>query len=237
MNRIPRISRRTIAVIAALAAVLAGGWLWLRTSSLVRIQHVRVTGLSGPDVPQIRRALVDTAEQMTTLDVSMSKLDAAVARYPVVHALRVSTEFPHGAVIHVIEHVPVATVQAGDRTVVVDSGGELLASSPPTVGPLPTIPLRVAPDGLHLPTVGARAALSALAAAPYTLITHIANATQTADHGVVIQLRNGPQIYLGSTAELTAKWEAAVAVLDDSSSAGAAYIDVSDPARAAAGAG
>ena len=46
-----------------------------------------------------------------------------------------------------------------------------------------------------------------------------------------------PQVYLGDPTDLTQKWSAAVAVLSDSGSAGAAYIDVSDPRRPAAGAG
>ena len=44
-------------------------------------------------------------------------------------------------------------------------------------------------------------------------------------------LRDGPQLYFGGAGQLTAKWNSAVAVLANSSSAGAAYIDVSDPSR------
>jgi cell division protein FtsQ len=226
-----------IAVAVALALLLGCGFLWLRTSPLVKIQRVQVTGLSGPEIPQIRRALVVAAEQMTTLDLNMRQLDASVSRFPFVHSLRVSTNFPHGAVIHVDEQVPVATVSAGGQTIVVDAKGELVGSSAAATGPLPTVPLRLPPLSERLPTQGARAAVEALAAAPYELIAHIANATETAAHGVVIQLRDGPQIYFGSTLELRAKWLAAVAVLNDASSAGASYIDVSDPGRPAAGAG
>jgi hypothetical protein len=54
---------------------------------------------------------------------------------------------------------------------------------------------------------------------------------------VIVQLRNGPQIYFGPTVQLTRKWTAVVAVLQNRDSAGASYIDVSDPSRPAAGAG
>jgi hypothetical protein len=50
-----------------------------------------------------------------------------------------------------------------------------------------------------------------------------------------VALRDGPQLYFGESSQLTAKWDSAVAVLANASSAGAAYIDVSDPARPAAG--
>jgi hypothetical protein len=53
----------------------------------------------------------------------------------------------------------------------------------------------------------------------------------------VAQLRNGPSIYFGDANQLAAKWSAAVAVLADSGSAEAVYIDVTDPQRPAAGAG
>ena len=53
---------------------------------------------------------------------------------------------------------------------------------------------------------------------------------------MIVQLRNGPQLYFGPTAQLARKWTAAVAVLQNKGSAGAAYIDVTDPQRPAAGA-
>jgi hypothetical protein len=51
------------------------------------------------------------------------------------------------------------------------------------------------------------------------------------------QLRDGPKVYFGADEDLSAKWGAAAAVLADSASAGADYIDVTVAARPAAGAG
>jgi cell division protein FtsQ len=50
-----------------------------------------------------------------------------------------------------------------------------------------------------------------------------------------VALRAGPALYFGGAHQLAAKWQSAVAVLANPSSAGAAYIDVSDPSRPAAG--
>ncbi len=232
---LPRFSARRLALLAGAIVALGCGWLWFRDSSFVAIRRVSVTGLNGPDVGPIRSAIVAAAMRMTTLDVNMTQLQNAVSAYPEVHSMAVSTSFPHAAAIRVDEHVPVATVQVGAQNIVVDSDGVLIGRSPIAIGPLPTIPLRSAPFGDRLTTAGSRAAVMTLAAAPYTLITHIANATETATHGVIVQLRSGPQIYFGSTSQLRAKWAAAIAVLGDSSSAGAAYIDVSDPRLSAAG--
>jgi cell division protein FtsQ len=66
-------------VVLALLALAAGGWVWLRNSSLVAVQRVTVIGVSGRDADQIRAALTSAAHNMTTLDVKMSALRTAVA--------------------------------------------------------------------------------------------------------------------------------------------------------------
>jgi cell division protein FtsQ len=171
---------------------------------------------------------------MTTLDVHMDQLQSAVAPFPVVKALRVSTQFPHGMRIRVIEQIPVAAVVVAGRTIAVAGDGTLLHDA---VVPqnLPTIPLSVLPGGTHLTDPRAMAAVVLLAAAPDQLLTHVSQVQSTSAHGLVASLRNGPSIYFGDSGRPHAKWAAVTAVLADPGSAGAAYIDVNDPERAAAG--
>jgi cell division protein FtsQ len=235
---LPRRLRSLHTLVLVLALVLVGwlGWMWYRGSSFVRVQRVTVTGLSGPDVPQIRNALSSTALGMTTLNVSIAKLEAAVSQYSYVQRLTVTGAGAHRVVIHVVEQVPVALVQIGNQTQVVDADALLLPSSA-THGSLPTVALKLAPAGQTVTAPGARAAISVLAAAPYALLSHVASATSSSVHGVIVQLRNGPQIYFGPTSQLAHKWTAAVAVLQNKGSVSASYIDVSDPLRPAAGAG
>ncbi|HEV3053243.1 MAG TPA: FtsQ-type POTRA domain-containing protein [Solirubrobacteraceae bacterium] len=225
---------RLLIALVVVACLLGGGWLWFRDSSLVAVKRVTVTGASGPDARHIRRALVAAAQGMTTLDVSLSQLRTAVAPYPVVKNLRVTTQFPHGMRIQVIEQIPVAVVSVGGTTIAVASDGTLLHDLG-GASALPRIPLAVPPGGTRL-TGAARDAVSLLAAAPYQLLPHLAQVTTTASHGLTVQLRNGPALYFGAATELAAKWTAAAAVLADQYSAGASYIDVSDPTRPAAGA-
>ena len=228
--------RLVLAAVAVLGALLAGGWFWFRDSSLVAVKHVSVTGESGPDASAIRSALTTAATNMTTLDVDMGQLRTAVLPYPAVKDLRVSTDFPHGLRIHVVEDLPVGVIQLAGRTVAVASDGTLLrdVQSAPS---LPTIALPVPPGGPRLTDPASLGAVAALAAAPYQLLPKISQIHTTGPHGLVAQLRSGPQVYLGDPTQLMQKWSAAVAVLSDSGSAGAAYIDVSDPQRPAAGAG
>ena len=220
---------------AAALALLAGGWMWLRDSPLVAVRRVTVTGASGPDAAGIRAALTLAARNMTTLDVRVGALRMAVAPYPVVEDLRVSTQFPHGMRIRVVELLPVGALLAGGRDVAASGDGTLLHDVP--AGTLPMIPVAVLPGGARVTDGAALRALALLAATPRRLLSRIAQVTTRPPHGLVVQLRSGPELYFGDSSDLAAKWVAATDVLADPSSAGAAYIDVTDPARPAAGVG
>jgi cell division protein FtsQ len=231
--RVSRPGPRVLVALVALVLVAGGVYLWLRDSSLVAVQRVRITGVSGPDAGRIRTALSTAARNMTTLDVKMDQLRTAVAPYPVVQHLEATTQFPHGMTIHVTEHVPVATVLAGGRRIAVSADGTLLHDVTLT-GPLPTIVLSVPPGGARL-AGPASDQVRLLAAAPYRLLARIASVSDSSAHGLTAALRAGPSIYFGTTDQLALKWSAAVGVLADHASAGALYIDVSVPARPAAG--
>jgi cell division protein FtsQ len=226
---------RLIAGLVALVVILAGGFLWLRDSSLVAVQRVRVTGASGPDAGLIRSALVAAARNMTTLDVKLNQLQMAVGPYPVVKSLDVSTQFPHGMRIRVIEQVPVAIVLANGRRIAVSGDGTLLRDALPSAS-LPTITLGIPPGGSRL-TAYALSEARLLGAAPYQLLARLSEVSDGALHGLAAQLRNGPSLYFGDPSRLSAKWTAAAEVLASSGSAGAAYVDVTDPNRPAPGGG
>ena len=235
LRRLPRPGPRTLVAVLAVLALVAGGWVWLRNSSLVAVQRVTIVGVSGRDAHQIRTALSSAAHNMTTLDVKMSALRTAVAPYPVVKQLHVSTDFPHRMRINVVEQVPVAMVAADGVSVHVSADGTLLrgASAP---GSLPTISLPVSPGGTRV-AGSTLQVIQLLAAAPYQLLAKVSQASNGGTHGLEAQLRNGPRLYFGSDADLSAKWASAAAVLADPGSSGAEYIDVSVASRPVAGVG
>jgi cell division protein FtsQ len=232
-----RVRLRVWLVLGAVAALalLGGAWVWLRDSPLAAVKRVTVTGLSGPDAAQIRSALDLAARNMTTLDVHLGQLRTAVAPYPVVKDLKVSTQFPHGMRIRVIEQLPVGALVAGGETIAASADGTLLHDVP--AGSLPAVPIPTIPGGSHVTDQTALDALALLAATPRRLEPKISQVTTSATRGLVVQLRSGPVIYFGPASDFTAKWSAAVAVLAAPASAGASYIDVSDPAMPAAGVG
>ncbi|MHB8690140.1 MAG: cell division protein FtsQ/DivIB [Solirubrobacteraceae bacterium] len=231
-----RPSPRVLAIVAAVIVLLGGGWLWLRDSSLVSIRQVTVVGASGQDAGKIRHALIVAAHAMTTLDVNISALQRAVAPYPEVKSIHVSTSFPHGLRIFVVEQYPIAVVSVGGSQTEVASDGTLLHQVS-GAGSLPSIPLSVPPGGSRLTERPALDAIAVLVAGPWQFISRISQASENPQHGVVLQLRSGPAVYFGDTSRLALKWRALLTVLADLGSAGATYIDVSDPLRPAAGGG
>jgi Cell division protein FtsQ len=131
------------------------------------------------------------------------------------------------------DRLPVAVLSAGGQAVTVAADGTLLPHA--SSGALPTISLGSLPGGARVTDPRVRAVLAVLAAAPSQLLDHAGTATDGAAHGVVIGLRDGPRLYFGDAQQQRAKWIAATAVLADASSRGAAYIDLTDPERPAAG--
>jgi cell division protein FtsQ len=227
---------RLAVIVVAVVALLAGGWVWLRDSSLVAVQRVTISGLSGAQAGQIRTALTVAARGMTTLDVREGTLRAAVSSFPVVKGLKVSTQFPHGLRIAVSEQLPVAEVMVGSHPLLVAADGTVLRDVQATSA-LPTLTVKAVPGGNTLQDPTALLALRALAAAPYPMLARISGISTDYWHGIAVTLRQGPSVYLGNGDQLGAKWQAALALLAVPANAGASYIDVTDPQRGAAGSG
>jgi cell division protein FtsQ len=229
---VPRLPRAAVWALAVLVLLVAGG-LWLRDSGLVGVEHVTVTGATGPQSARITNLLEDAARDMTTLHVRRDQLDAVVAPYPVVKAVKVQTDFPHTMRITIVENTAVAAVMAGGERTPVAGDGRLLRGAA-TAG-LPIVPLKVPPAGERVVDRTAMHAVAALAAAPAVLRDRVIHASTTPEGGLTMALRDGPELRFGGADRLSAKWAAAAAVLADKDSAGAPYLDLRYPERPAAG--
>ncbi len=228
--------RLRIALLATLIALplLGGGWLWLRHSSLVAVQHVRVSGVHGSEAQAIEAALTGAAKRMSTLDVSTSKLRAAVASYPVVGDVRVRTSFPHGLRIEVIEQSPVATLTAGGVKTAVAADGVVLGEAHASSS-LPTLSSQVQlTPGEHVREAALLGALTVLGAAPKAL-AKFAERAYSGSKGLTLLMHGGLRVYFGDASRPHAKWTSLVRVLADPGSVGASYVDVRVPERPAAG--
>jgi cell division protein FtsQ len=216
-------------------AVLAGAYtFWLRDSSLVRVEHVTVSGLERADAQRVRDKLAVAARHMTTLDVDAAALRRAVADEPVVQSLSVETDFPHGLRITIVQNRPVALLVAGGREVAVAPDGTLLEAAKLS-GALPLVRVGALPGNGRLSDGPARSRVLVAAAAPPRLLAQVESVSIEHGRGAVAQLRHGPLIIFGQPVELGRKWLAATAVLAQHSSQGATVIDVRLPDRPVAG--
>jgi cell division protein FtsQ len=231
-----RRTRRRLLVALLVVALLAGLYLfWLRDSSLVAVDDVTVTGLTGRDAERVRVALASTAETMTTLNVDEARLADAAAAFPVVARVEAEPDFPHGMTIRVVEHRPAAIAVAGGSRQPIAGDGSVLEGIA-VEGDLPTIELAVAMPQQRLGPGAARDAAAVAGAAPAVIARRIDSlAREGGARGVVAQLEDGTELIFGTADRLAVKWAAAIRVLADDDAAGASYVDVRIPERPVAG--
>lgn len=230
----PALRWRLIAALLLVGALGGGYFGWLRDSALVRVERVKVVGLSGPGSQRVRAALADSALGMTTLHMRQDQLERAVETEPLVHSVTVHTDFPHAVRIEVVQNTPVGVLVVGSSRVPVAGDGTLLRETR-VDGSLPQIPAGALPSGKRLGDGHARRLVEVVAAAPPALRPRIQAVRETRAHGYVGQVMGGPEIWIGDLAEIELKWMAATAILTQASSDGADYVDVRIPERAVAG--
>ena len=228
------LSRRFAIGLAALL-LAAGGWLfwtWLRDSSLVRVNEVRVTGLTTRDAPDIRHTLREAALRMTTLNYSEAELRHAVEPFPAVESVSADADFPHKLVISVREHRPVAALVSGDgRRVAVASDGTLLPRE--RAVRLPAVNVDAIADDGRLGD-GIEATLVRVAGLAPEDLRPLLDRVYRAGDGIRVALDGGPTLRFGAPMRLAAKWVAAARVLAEDSGAAAASIDLRIPERPSA---
>jgi cell division protein FtsQ len=160
-------------------------------------------------------------------------LKDAVAPYSSVESVRVKTKFPHAMTIEVVERKPVAALEIGDSKVPVTGGGYVLRGITADRD-LPVIQLSKPVAGKRVTDKRVLGALEVAKAAPAPLL-HAAQQLSVQPRGVVVELREGPELVFGNGEEALAKWTAAARVLAEPSAVGATYLDLSVPGRVAAG--
>jgi cell division protein FtsQ len=224
--------KRILAGVVVAACALAGGWLWVRDSSLLAVRDVSVSGADSTEGAQIRSALRTAALDMTTLHVREDALRSAVSQYPSIKGLDVSSDLPHKLFIHVRERAPVVAIQSGGATVAASRDGLVLRGM--GAHGLPTLRVRSTPAGKRVTDRKTLGALGVAGGAPPELRARIER-LWSGPRGLTLDLRDGPELVFGSGLDATRKWTAAVRVLADPSSAGATYLDLRVPERVAAG--
>jgi cell division protein FtsQ len=206
---------------------------WFRDLSWFAIHDVTIKGATTNE-RQIRSAVEQVAGDMTTLHIKDDELRNAVARFPTVASVGASTSFPHGLQVTITERLPVAFVQIRGEQTAVSADGYLLTGAHFDAKALPRIEGAGA-RGVRLDEdTAAQAAI--LGATPTPLKNRITTSTWDDQRGgVVVDLKNGPEVRFGDGSRAQDKWAAAVAVLSSNEHGSPSYLDVSVPDRPVSG--
>ncbi len=225
--------RRAIAAAIALVAIWALYMLWFRNLLWFAIDEVTITGATTNE-RQIKEAVEQAAQDMTTLHLKDDELRDAVARFPTVASVGASTSFPHALHVTITERLPVAFIKVGPQRTAVSADGYLLLGASFDPKNLPRIG-GVAAHGARLDgDAAAQAAI--LGATPGPLRDRVTDSSwDDQQGGVVVTLDGGPDLRFGDGSRARDKWTAAVAVLSSSEHGSPSYLDVSVPDRPVSG--
>lgn len=141
---------RSVAIVVAILAIVAacGG---IYSSSLFSITRVEVVGVSHLTADHVR-AIAAIPSDATLLRFPADAVSARVAADPWVAAVSVSRVFPNGMRIRVTERVPVATVDTGKGSWLLDAQAVLIttttveaSSSLPVITAVPELTVKAGP--------------------------------------------------------------------------------------------
>ncbi len=225
--------RRILLGALALAVLWATYMLWIRNLPWFAIDEVTITGATTNE-RQIKQAVEQAAQDMTTLHLNDDELRSAVARFPTVASMGASTSFPHTLHVTVTERLPVAFIKVGSQRTPVSADGYLLRGASFNPKDLPRIE-GVAPQGARLQgDAAAQAAI--LGATPLPIRDRVTSSSwDDQEGGVVLSLDGGPDLRFGDGSRARDKWTAAMAVLSSPEHGSPSYLDVSVPDRPVSG--
>jgi cell division protein FtsQ len=223
--------RRILAAGAVVVVLVAVAW-GVSMSPLLAVDTVQVRGTERLTAEAVEAAGgVHPGDAMLWIDPG-DALDAIEA-LPYVSDARLVREWPDTVRITVRERRPVGWVEGPAGIALVDRAGRVLeiVDAAPVGTPQVIGAQLVPPPGGH---VDARdAARVAAALAPLTAVGTAS--VEAGEGGVVMRLRDGPEIRLGPATRVGVKLRAAFAVLDASPGVPTSYVDVSVPTNPVAG--
>ena len=225
---------RWVAAAAGVAVLVVLGVLALHTAPF----EAKVVTVTGPH-PNTTALAIETAagvlHRPPLIDVDPGPAAARVESLPFIASARVVRHWPDGVSIAVTERTPV-TAMAGPASAwsTLDGAGRTLVVTPAK----PVLPLLVvtsAKGPVHPAPVGgtvAPAAEPGLLVArtlPPAFAGQVVSITVAADATVSLSLDSGLVVLLGTTSDLTAKYEDVAAIIAHAPLHGAHTIDVTVP--------
>ncbi len=217
--------RRLLAVLAV-AAVVAAGWAVAHS----RLFGARVVTVVG--VPSSQRTAIVQAAGLTAapplLDVGAGTA-TAVERLPWVATATVTRQWPDGVRVAVTVRRPVAVLPDGTGFAEVDKGGRVLATVASAPAGMVQLAGTTSPGSPGTTLAGARAALAVASTLPKAFRSQVTQVQEGPGGDITLHLTSPVTVYLGSTSNLSAKYEDAAALLAAASLVQGEVIDVSAP--------
>jgi cell division protein FtsQ len=196
--------------------VLAATALALARSPLFRVREVRVEGVTHGSPARIVR-LAGLSEHDRTLGLDLGALRARIERDPWVERAEIDIDLPSTITVRITERAPVATVNLGFGSVLVDAKGAIIA--PGAGRGLPEIVLppsrieRVRDATPREHGVSLEPIAEALAALPTEVRAGVVRAELSSGAGVELILEGGVRVTYGRAREVAAKAEVLTRIL------------------------
>ena len=231
---------RALVIAGAIVAAVGLAYLGARASSVFALEQVDVRGATPTVAKQVREALAPLrGESLVALD--RAGVEAQLRALPWVASAHVDRAFPHRLVVVVEPERPLAIYRDGAHAWLVARTGKVVAMLRPNERPRLArlrIELAKAPTvGRTLPGDAAATALRLLGSVPHTFPGRVLYA-RIDGAGATLVLTQGPELRLGDTTGLDAKFAAARAILaslDESDPGMSGYLDVSVPGHVVVG--
>jgi cell division protein FtsQ len=186
---------RTVLLLVAAAAVVAGtGWVALN-SSLVAVREVTVEGTSRLSVGEVLAA-ADVPGGRSLFRVDPGEIAPRVERLPAVGSVTVTRDWPHRVRIEVVERQPVAVVEEPDGATLLDATGVAfarVASPPPGL-----VPVTLGGPAGAAGADDARAAMAVLRALPAQVRRQVDQLRAPSPVSVSLDLEGGRRVVWGS---------------------------------------
>jgi cell division protein FtsQ len=234
--------RAWIVLPVVVLVIVAGLFVWLRSSSVFAVTTVTATATERVSEEEISAATA-TARGVSLLKLSIEPIEKALAALPYVRSVRVYRDFPNTLEVQLVEYEPLARLRTldGQMWLVSEDGRALERITPPRGYSLPL----VLPANPALPVAGAKVSDEIVAALPVvTLLTSedigerlpdVKQVMVATAGEVTVALADGSELRLGKPTELERKLTVAGDIVQEClrNDEQVEYIDVSVPERVA----
>lgn len=205
-----------VLVFLVLIAAVVGG-IWLIRSPLLSIRDVNVSGAEQSD-PASAIAAMGMSIGTPTIDVDQAAIVKTIKADPWVASVDVNVAFPGSISVEVVEHVPFATVLAGDSWVTVSTDGSVVPAEAPALAPRIAIDTGPVSAGYSIANPLILGALRFVNALP----PEIAAVTEVSTDGEgLVAIVEGHRVLLGRPSDMNEKAIVLASLIDSGIEAGA----------------